>query len=441
MVIGRDAAAGRLRRALWSLLVACLVVLAWMPRAQAQSDEARLVVLDVPGGGTERLTEALGTIEGVELYDQAWFIEQLQERGFKASGIMNRPKDLHWVMKGASIDYVIFLKPEGEDTYAANVVEEKTGEPALTFSIDRTDKGLSEAGAELARREIADFLGKAEPEAAIARVDEEVDEPEPVDPNEIRRQAAQRDKEILERLSKDWLWARAKFRMLRRDLSVADANRHVLAHESPMYPGLEAMVEAYPLGSVDPEYAPAGFYLSYTHGFDSVAVTNAEGEDQTISITHLEIEGGSIYRIDSPLGRQSSAINARVRIKAGVRYVADLPDDNPVLPETSNTQLVFGGMLNYPAIFDRFAVQGQLEFIPLAFWGGGQAEFGESSFTYGFAARLGALYAWTDHFGLEFGYGFRVLRTTFEGSGASEFEDAQAFELVQGLDVGVLYQY
>jgi hypothetical protein len=73
-------------------------------------------------------------------------------------------------------------------------------------------------------------------------------------------------------------------------------------------------------------------------------------------------------------------------------------------------------------------------------WLTGADAFGESSLGYGFGASFGGEYAFSETFGLGFGYEARFDRTSFSGQGSLDYLEAEAFELVQGVTLGVVYQ-
>ena len=116
----------------------------------------RLVLLDVPGGGTDKLQSALEEVGSFEFKHQAWFVQQIRKRAIEAKGIMGRPDDLKWLMQQAEVDYILFLAPADQSTYRANLVEPSTGKPGMTTTVDRTNQGLSSAGSRLIATEIED---------------------------------------------------------------------------------------------------------------------------------------------------------------------------------------------------------------------------------------------------------------------------------------------
>lgn len=431
----------RLVRLSLVLLVLTLGVTLTPTEAGAQSDAYRLVLLNVPGGGTDKLTEGLKGIAGVEVMDQDWFIQEVKSRGITPRKILRRPKDLRWVIEGAEIDYIMYLKQDGDEKYIANYIG-KEGTVDKEVPVDRTSDGLTESGVKIIVDETRTLLGAVQPEtkAAVATVDEEPAE-ETLSPNEVlAKQKAEQDARA-ERLSRDWLFASLSGRFLKRDLSLSGANGAVLNYHSQFYPGFSAEVEAYPFGS-DPDAAGAGVYADFLMGFASVkAPVQDPNTIEDVSISHIEVEGGPTYRLVSPIGQEGGATMIKARVKVALRYASFGAEANRSLPSTSMISVVVGAAVSYPVFTPGFAIQGEFEVVPLGFWGTSQSLFGESSSTYGFGSGIGGIYAFSPSLGLKFGYKFRLDRTAFSGNGELDFVDTEAFELVQGAHLGVFYQY
>lgn len=419
--------------------------------AQDSDQSTRMVLLNVPGGGTESVAETLLEIEGVELRDQDWFIKEIKKRGMSPKRIMSRPKDLVWIMKGGSVDYILYFQSEGE-AFRATVVGEG-GEPVSDFSIDRTSDGISEAGLRIIKLEVEELLGVAasqvDIDAEIARreAEKEAAKSAPKDPEDVRKAALAEKAAVEERLSEDWLWARANVRMFKRDIAYSGASGASLTYKSGFYPGFSLNVEAYPTALFDAEGAGVGVMLDYAMGFDSVTFEgrNQDGsgtEEVSSPIGHMELEGGIIYRLDSPIGSSGGTNTVRVRVKVTGRHERYTVDDERALPSLTRTSVVAGATISHPVVIPELAVQGFFEFIPAGFNHAGAELFGSSSaFTYGFATGIGGLFSITDAFAALLGYRFRITRPSYEGSGSSDFEDTTGFELVQGLHLGILYQY
>lgn len=419
-----------------------LAFLALSAPAWAQSPDHRIALLNVPGGGTEILTEGLEQIQGVKVEDQDWFINEIQSRGISPRKILRRPKDLRWVIEGAEISYILYLRDDEEDEekYLARFIG-KNGEVERELPVDRSSKGLTETGARVIVDEARELLGAASADTPQVAT---LDEPEEglQDPQELVERKRAEEEEVKDRLSRDWLFASVGARLLKRDLNLSGSNGAVLNYKSQFYPGAQIDLEAYPLAHSDPEAAGVGVYLTALMGFGSV---KAAQDDPSVivdnAVSHLEIEGGPTYRLVSPLGQEGGATMVKARIKAAMRYTSFSVDPNRALPSTSLISVVVGAAVSYPVFTPGFAIQGEFEVVPIGFWGTSSEFFGESSSTYGFGAGLGGLYAFSPSLGVQFGYKFRVDRSQFDGDGTLEFTDTQAFELVQGAHLALFYQY
>src|SRR5690554_6116736 len=103
-----DRDASKLFRVLLFAVFAVFFTLLFAPQlAQSQETGVRVVLLDVPYGGTELAMEELSKIEGLDVRESAWFYNQVKGRGFHTEGIESKPKDLRWVMSGSSIVWII----------------------------------------------------------------------------------------------------------------------------------------------------------------------------------------------------------------------------------------------------------------------------------------------------------------------------------------------
>ncbi len=433
----------RLLRLLLALVATTAAIFLAPDEAHAQDTSYRIVLLNVPGGGTDKLSEGLKGIEGVTLEDQGWFIEEVKSRGITPRKILRRPKDLRWVIDGAEIDYIVYLKGEGDETYIANFIGQD-GTVDQEVEVDRTSEGLTESGVKIIVDEATKLLGASTGTTEVATVDEGPEaqtEEETLSPNELLAKRKAEQEARVERLSRDWLFASLSGRFLKRDLTLSGANGAVLNYHSQFYPAVGADVEAYPFSS-DPDAADVGLYADFMMGFASV---KAPVEDPTVvedvSISHLEVEGGPKFRLVSPLGQEGGATMIKASVKLGVRYTSFSVDPNRSLPSTSLVSVVIGAAVSYPVFTPGFAIQGEFELVPIGFWGTSAEFFGESSSTYGFASGLGGIYAFSPNLGLKFGYKFRTDRTSFSGNGELDFVDTEAFELVQGAELGVFYQY
>ena len=407
------------------------------PSSSQGETPKRLVILNIPGGGTDRLRSSLDELKAFEFKGQGWFIKQIRSRAIKPKGIMSRHEDLAWLMTQAKMDYILYLVPTDESIYKVNLVEQSTGKPALQTTADRTDEGLSQAGARLIAREIEDYLAPEEPEP---KADEQADS-KPADPEKVVEQAEEDTEQKRQQARRHWLWASGRFRLFKRDLTVAGSNNAVLSYASKYYPGFELDVEFYPLGPSNPEWATFGLLVDFNQGFESVEDEDNAGEIESISISQTPIEGGPIFRLENPFKRDGSLLRPRIRFKFAVRHTAYAVDKNDRLPSTSMTSIIAGALLSQPVLFDGFAAEAELEITPVAFFGRGGGLFGTSSLSHAFATRIGVKYAFSEAIRAVGGYRFRLNHSKFQGTGSSDFVDSEAFELVQGIDVGIQYEY
>jgi hypothetical protein len=428
---------------LLTLALVCMGLVSLVPASSsAQSKPTKVVVLNVPGGGSEKLSKAIAEIDDVEIEGQTWFLEQIQGRGFKPKGIMKRPDDIKWLMKGAEINYILFLAGDSDTAYTARVVGPETGGVVHTFPVDRTPDGISDAGARMVQQEFSSFLvEQREPEEPvkkqpeIAQLDEEDD-----DPNAVKKQAAASDQAAKDAFSKDWLIASVRGNAIRRDLHVAGANEAVLSYTSVFYPGFSIDLEMFPIGQSNPDYAAVGFYANYTQGFDSVNVLDDEGEESPVAIGHLELEGGVLYQLGDALALKTSN-DARFHLSIGLRHASYSAADNPSLPSVSHTAFVLGTQVTRQAFSEKFMIRAGASVSPIGGYGTGATLFGESSHTYGFGGNIGGMLQASEDIGITLGYEFGLQRTVFTGEGEAQFIDANAFELVQGVTGGLFYQY
>lgn len=447
-------------RARWSLAGwMILLVLLWAMPAAADDDEEvdsyRVVIIEIPGGGEEALKDAISGIPNLELRSHDWFVEQVEERAFQPSTITDNPSDLRWVMDGSDIDLVIDFNVENDEDFQVRLITAEEGEAEREFLADRShDGGLRRGGASVIRYGLEDFLD-ARPEvvAAAAQASEEESDDESDDdeeeiadsPQALREQAARDKDELGERFARDWLWARLHLRMLQKDTSVA-SNDAVYTYNSGGFFGYELDLEAFPFGQSNPDMVETGMYATFNHGFYGFTITDeSTDESDEVSVHNLTIEGGALYRLDSPLEEN----NRQLRFKIGGRFESFSVTENPQIPSTTMTSLVLGTRLVLPVGLEEFAVTAGLDISPLSYFGTGSDRFGASAFSYGFSSELGILYEVMDNGFLSAGYTFRLIRTDFSGEGEpvgdSEdpvvFEDSNAFDLNQGLRAGFVYQY
>lgn len=426
--------------------------LAW---ADDEVAPMRVVLVDVPGGGTELIEEVMADIAlDFDVRSQDWFADQAKQRAFNAAEIIDKPSDLVWVMDGSNIDLIIDVKEQSAEDYQVRFIVADGAETEREFFADRGHSGsLRRGGAMIIRFQLEDFLD-ARPNLAASVVDDEQpdetsDEDEEADisdPQAMRERAAQDREDLMEHYSRDWVWVRVHGRWFQKDFSVASRDA-VFTFRSGGFPGFELDVEAFPLGMSNPDMVEAGFYLTYNHGVQSLNL-HTEGEQsaaQSVSVHNLTVEGGALYRLDTPLDES----NRQLRFKIGGRYEAFSITDNASIPSTAKAGLVLGTRLVLPVMLDEFAVTAGLDIVPAAAFLEGSQFFGADSFTYGFGSELGILYEVFDNGFMSAGYSFRVMRTEFTGDGDPlgeegnpvVFADSEAFDLNQGLRAGFVYQY
>lgn len=396
---------------IWLVLFFCLVAPS-MAIAQESSDF--LVVLDVPGGGTEELMDELKKIDGVRVEGQKWFLQEVQNRGMVPRRILRRPKDLRWVMRGATIRYVVFLE-KAEGGFTANFVGE-TGE--TEESIEVSGDPLSSEGIQTVVKLTRKKLGKEE-KPVVAAVIEDI-EPEPVE-DVVRPPAVEKV------ATSEWLDITIGAEMLKRDLVVGGKNGGVLTYTSQLYPGGQLRVDGYPGG----EDEAIGFFLRGLVGLGSVSSAGVSS-----GVLHIDAEAGPSYRVRNQVGLETSKRVIEARFYGGGRFT-NYSTDAVVLPSTSLVALMLGGSVVIPALTDGFSVTGSVELTPFGLWLTGKEGFGTSSLTYGFGASLGGHYAFSSTMALAFDYSLRLDRTSFSGLGSLGFEGAEALELLQGLFIGL----
>lgn len=484
---GRDVKIVQRKKTSWQTLAAILawaavMLLASVATAQGRGDDdeaTRVTLTEIPGGGTARLIMELRDISGLDVRDADWFANQVRGRAFRIDGIAERSSDMMWVMRGGSIAVVIHLVEYDAEEYRVQFITAESGTPEHQFPIDRSEEGLNRTGARMIRAELERFLGiggapvaqqapqpqesqpaevqaetpQAEPgsgqqaqpqpqaetpraRAEVAPVEEELD---PADPEAMRRRAAAEEQALLDALSRNWLWVRGYGRMFRKDFMVAGESA-IFSYKSASFPGFELDVEAFPFGRTNPEMVAAGFYVNYSHGFDGLNIVTEDEtgvSEQTVSLQSMVLEGGAIYRLDSPLDNS----NRQLRFKLGARYDSFSATENPILPSTSVISLVVGTRLVLPVIVEEFAVTAGVDVAPVSVFRNGAEVFGTDSFSYGFGTELGFVYEFMDNLFMSGSYGFRITRSDFTGQGESEFAESDAFDMNQGLKVGVVYQY
>ena len=438
--------------------VAMLVSGPEMARAQSDAEASaegppRVVILNVPGGGTDLLVSQLTSIETIDLKEQDWFVAEIRKHELEPKGIMSNREALSTLMRKSTIDYLVFLQPD-ETSYTATLLEGPEAESVLEFDVERTDGSLSEEGAKTIGDQYSEFFAP-EPPTEDGDQTEGVELPEKTtgggeeaeetetsgDQNEQASTETEADASSEGSSAPVALWTSGRGRMFRRNFNAAGADNTILSYASRYYPGFEVDARLFPFGGIGEAFAPVGIYVDYNHGFETITVPPAEegGSPQGVSLSHIEAEAGLLSHAGGELPATRSGALSRFQLKLTARQSWFIVEANDKLPSTSMTSLIVGGLLTEPIIGDRLAAQARLEVIPVALFSKGGELFGETSYSNGFGTRLGLLYALSDRVSLVGGYRFRLHHSNFQGQGASGFRNAEVFELVQGIDVGIQY--
>lgn len=408
-----------------------LVVFGVSPSVFAEESEPtiRVVVLTVPGGGTEVLGEKIDALEGVEMLPQAWFVAEVKKRGIKTKGLMKRSSDLKRVMQGAEVMRLVFVTEEDGARYLVTFLGDD-GEARREFKLDQTEAGLDEAGADKVVAELKDDLGLVtQPQVQDVPV---LDEPEVVEvkPEPVVVATGLRGTE-------GWK-VEAAARLIKRDLGVNGANGAVLTYPSQFYPGGDFRFSYFPGGKGSS--TSTGVSMRVIAGLASVSSAVDPGQTpESKPVFHLEGELLADHRV--VLGRSGAGERDSVRfdLLGGARFVS-FAIDQGALPATSEIALILGAKASTRALSPELTLFGGVQLTPFGMWLTGADAFGESSLGYGFGASFGGEYAFSETFGLGFGYEARFDRTSFSGQGSLDYLEAEAFELVQGVTLGVVYQ-
>ncbi|MEZ4461089.1 MAG: hypothetical protein R3E66_15470 [bacterium] len=409
------------------MLLTLFVTLFAQPAIAADPVPLRVVVLQVAGDGDDRVAAKVAEIEGVEVRDQAWFVKQVKQRGIKTKGLMRRPKDLKWVMQGAEVTRLVFF--EDEDTsYTVNLIGQN-GEVSREFKMDKVSGTLDDASVDIIVKELQEDMGIAPKPVVVEETKVDVKpEQTKVEPPKVEPEPASGlygsqnlSIEVFAKLNK-------------RDLGVNGANGAVLTYPSQFYPGGGLNLTYLPGSSESSTGVVAGVMV----GMASVAAAADPGQTaESKSLLHLEGKLLLDHRVLVP-----TAVGGRSAVRfdflAGAKYTA-FSVDQGALPSTSTVFVVLGASASKRALADGLTLRGRVELLPFGTWLGGAENYGESPVGYGFGAGLGGDYALSDSLGLVFGYDLSFQRTSFSGQGTQDYLDAEAFELVQGLTLGVVY--
>ncbi len=409
-----------------------LMSLLWVSPALA-ADEApsyRVVVLNIPGGGSDDLLALVAAIDGVEALDQGWFVKEVKTRSIKTKGLMRRPKDLKWVMKGGKVDRIVYVEEEA-GRYKVNLIG-PDGEIHREFAHDMEPGGLSDSAGKKIISELRDDLGLvttaqvevvAPAETAEIVIDRDDTVETPVDETSKLRGAEGLSIEIAARL-------------LKRDLGVNGSNGAVLTYPSQFYPGGSLKLGYFFHGD---DKASTGVVVGLQGAMASVAAAADPGQAvESKPLIHLEGELMVDHRILMMTPERGVGEAVRFDLQGGARYVSYSVDQG-ALPSTATFGVFFGGSVATRALTDALLLRARFQISPFGMWITGGENYGESSYVYGFGGGVGGEYALSDSLGFVFGWDVRIERTSFSGNGTLDYIDAEAFELVQGLTVGVVY--
>lgn len=436
----------------WWFGIVVMVVTLMAQTVWADDEKVRIALVEIPGGGSDRVLEAVNGIEGVEAMPPSWFVQQVRGRAFQPDGIADRPGDLVWVLRGGNVSILMDFRPDGEE-YLVRLITPEEGLPVHQFHIDRGDEGPSRGGVRLVVAELERYLGvtvvasEPPPQQEVTPQTERAQrEAQAEDPEEIRRRAAEERSALAERLSSDFLWVRLHGRMFHRNFTAAGVNA-VSSFNSAAFFGFELDVEAFPFVLGNPDMVEPGVYLTYNHGFDGLLLTDISQDPPTEerrSINNISVEGGMIYRLDSPLEDSMR----QLRFKIGGRYETfsigeRILSNDLVLTNTAFVSLVIGTRLVLPVeLLEGFAVTAAVDLVPFSTFTTDAEVYGTNSFTYGFGSEMGFVFRVSDALFLSAGYTFRILRSNFEGEGLDGiFGNSEVYEMNQGLRAGIVYQY
>lgn len=400
------------------------------PAFAAEGDPAfRVVVLNIPGGGSDDLVARVDAIEGVEALDQSWFVKEVKTRSIKTKGLMRRAKDLKWVMKGGKVDRIVYVEEEG-GRYKVNFIG-PDGEIRREFAHDMESGGLSESAGNTITAELRDDLGLVETPQVLVVAPAETKEVDPVveptkDPSD----------ETLKIRGSEGLFFEVAGRLLKRDLGVNGSNGAVLTYPSQFYPGGSLKFGYFLDGGGT---SSTGVVVGLLGGMASVAAAADPGQPvESKPLLHLEGELMVDHRILMATPERGAREAVKFDLQGGVRYVSYSVDQG-ALPSTSTIAVVLGASVAAQALTDDLVLRAKFQISPFGTWIGGGDNYGESSYVYGFGGGIGGVYALSSSLGFMFGWDVRMERTSFSGNGTQDYIDAEAFELVQGLVLGLVY--
>lgn len=393
----------------------------------ADEQPTRVVILKVKG--VDALIDKVSKLDNVEVKDQSWFVKQVRQRGIKTKGLMRRPNELRWVMQGAEVSRVVYFDADGA-RFSVNFIGED-GEIRREFKVDRSGDGIDEETADLILKELKDDLGLTE--------QPQIQDATPVETAVVeapKAEAALESKMPATRLyGSSGLDVKIYARLNKRDLGVNGSNGAVLTYPSQFYPGGGITLVYFPSDS----NSATGVRVGAMVGLASVAAAVDPGQTaESKSLMHLEGELAVDHRVLQPTRGDGDRDAVRFDFTAAARY-ASYSVDQGALPSVSMVSVELGASVSQRALAEGLTLGGNVMISPFGTWLSGGENYGNSPVSYGFGAGLGGNYQLSDTLGLLFHYDLRFLRTSFSGQGTQDYLEAEAFELVQGLSLGVVY--
>ena len=385
-----------------------------------------MVVLAIPGGGEEELRRALEALGPVEVRDQSWFANEARRRGILLDRALERPRDLRFVAQ--RVDVRLLIRSRREDRrLEVTLISGESAEVVETLEVETGRGGLSSQGAAAIAAAVGARLGLARSEPATQVPAERVDATlEAATPEEEAQVEAPPPAEVVAADGgAPWLRVAAGGQLLKRNLAVVSNNALSLNYRSAFYPGYGLAVEAFVLEGASQWL---GFAASFVQGFDEVSVP---GTEEVRAVGHLQVEGGLLML----LRQASPSITASIE----VRHTRFGVEDHPSLPTTSLTAPLLGGVLRAP-LGQRLWVSAALEVSPFVLQGAGSDLFGQSALALAFGGGLGLEFTVSETLAARAVWRATLYHTSYEGRGSALFENASGFELVQGLDVGLVYR-
>jgi len=290
---------------------------------------------------------------------------------------------------------------------------------------------LSESAGNTIAAELRDDLGLVETPQVLVVTPAETAEADPV----VEAPKVSPD-ETPKMRGSEGLFFEVGGRLLKRDLGVNGSNGAVLTYPSQFYPGGSLKLGYFFDGGGT---SSTGVVVGLVGGMASVAAAADPGQTvESKPLLHLEGELLVDQRILMATPERGAREAVKFDLQGGVRYVSYSVDQG-ALPSTSTLAVVLGASVSAQALTDDLVLNAKFQISPFGTWIGGGENYGESSYVYGFGGGVGGVYAVSSSLGFMFGWDVRMERTSFSGNGTQDYIDAEAFELVQGLVLGLVY--